>query len=263
MTPARRARLALICWLVGLGAALVALLHVGADHPSSPPLFVPTQWAGWVALHEPLDVASGVARVIALALVVHLLLVTAAQLFVTLVRPAAGHRVIHRSVPRFVAVLTAAALTSSVPPGVHATEPTTTVAPGLGASLVPVDPAGHEPHSPAPDGDPVTSLPRAPGSEAHPQPDRTGKGGDVGATTSAGSPPPSDPVRPAEGDWTVRPGDHLWSIAAHVVASSGGDAADDRVVGRYWVHLVEANRDRLVEPDDPDLILPGQRLRLP
>jgi nucleoid-associated protein YgaU len=31
----------------------------------------------------------------------------------------------------------------------------------------------------------------------------------------------------------------------------------------YWAQLVDANRDRLVDPDDPDLLLPGQVLVLP
>ena len=31
----------------------------------------------------------------------------------------------------------------------------------------------------------------------------------------------------------------------------------------YWRRLIEANRGRLVDPDDPDLVLPGQRFVLP
>lgn len=77
--------------------------------------------------------------------------------------------------------------------------------------------------------------------------------------TSAGEPADEEPT----GDeWTVEQGDHLWSIAERVV-SADHPGADDDTTARYWALLVEANRDRFVVPDDPDLILPGQRLLLP
>jgi nucleoid-associated protein YgaU len=34
-------------------------------------------------------------------------------------------------------------------------------------------------------------------------------------------------------------------------------------VAPYWTGLVEANRDVLVDPANPDLIHPGQTFRLP
>jgi nucleoid-associated protein YgaU len=48
-----------------------------------------------------------------------------------------------------------------------------------------------------------------------------------------------------------------------VVADSLGRPGSEREVARYWVVLVEANRDRLVDPTNPDLIYPNQVLRLP
>ena len=51
----------------------------------------------------------------------------------------------------------------------------------------------------------------------------------------------------------VRPGESLWSIAE---ATSGSGGLDQR-----WRAIWAANHD--VIGDDPDLILPGQRLRLP
>lgn len=56
---------------------------------------------------------------------------------------------------------------------------------------------------------------------------------------------------------TVRPGDTLWAIAA---ADLPGGAEPDEV-DRHWRLLHDLNRD-LLGPD-PDLIHPGQRLRLP
>ena len=68
---------------------------------------------------------------------------------------------------------------------------------------------------------------------------------------AAASVPPPAPALPPRGTWVVQPGDHLWSIAER---SAPGDML------RYWLALVEANRDRLA---DPDLVLPGQVLVLP
>jgi nucleoid-associated protein YgaU len=84
-------------------------------------------------------------------------------------------------------------------------------------------------------------------------------GPDPPATTTGWSsaPDPSPPAGEAT-SWVVEPGDSFWSIAEDVV---GGER--ERAVGRYWRTLVEANRSRLVDPDNPDLLVPGQELTLP
>jgi nucleoid-associated protein YgaU len=61
----------------------------------------------------------------------------------------------------------------------------------------------------------------------------------------------------------VGPGDSFWSIAEDVLASPAASPPGEREVGRYWRRLVDANRDRLVDPGNPDLLLPGQELVLP
>jgi LysM domain len=63
--------------------------------------------------------------------------------------------------------------------------------------------------------------------------------------------------------WVVGPGDSFWSIAEDVVASPGREPPGERDVGRYWRRLIDANRARLVDPGNPDLLLPGQELVLP
>jgi nucleoid-associated protein YgaU len=62
--------------------------------------------------------------------------------------------------------------------------------------------------------------------------------------------------------WTVEAGDSFWSIAAETVAPAG-DARDDRRVIGYWRRLVEVNRGRLLDPGNPDMLVPGQELVLP
>ena len=73
-------------------------------------------------------------------------------------------------------------------------------------------------------------------------------------------------ARPLSADsatWTVRSGDHFWSIAEEVVANALERPPTDAEVARYWLQLIEANRARLVHPAVPDLIYPGQEFVLP
>jgi hypothetical protein len=93
---------------------------------------------------------------------------------------------------------------------------------------------------------------------------------DVEATTTSTTlppptttlPPPVPPPAPAapapivgSTEVVVRPGGSFWSIA---VAEAG---SRDLVV--YWRALIAENRDRLVDPGNPDLLFVGQRLVLP
>jgi nucleoid-associated protein YgaU len=61
----------------------------------------------------------------------------------------------------------------------------------------------------------------------------------------------------------VRPGDNLWSIAATTLAGAWGRTPSDAEADRYWTAVVAANRSRLANRDDPDLIFPGQVFQLP
>jgi hypothetical protein len=82
------------------------------------------------------------------------------------------------------------------------------------------------------------------------------------AVPSAGVPstPPSGP-RVAD-SVVVAPGDSFWSIAEDVVIDRGGPT-DEGSVARYWRELIAVNLHGLVDPRNPDLIHPGQRLTLP
>lgn len=87
-------------------------------------------------------------------------------------------------------------------------------------------------------------------------------------TVAAAAPvtPPQAEVSPtgtASDRWVVAPGDHLWGIAEETLADHLGRPPTDAEVVPYWRLVIEANRDRLVHRDDPDLILPGQELVLP
>lgn len=78
----------------------------------------------------------------------------------------------------------------------------------------------------------------------------------------SGPPDPTDLRRdsPAPTTWIVEPGDHLWAIARRTLVTHGLPI-DDASVTTYWRELITANTSLL--GDDPDLIHPGQVVRLP
>lgn len=69
--------------------------------------------------------------------------------------------------------------------------------------------------------------------------------------------PASDPVIDT---WTIERGDHLWRIAEETLRDRDHEA-DVSLVTEYWIRLIEANPD--VVGDNPDLVYPGQIVRLP
>ena len=85
---------------------------------------------------------------------------------------------------------------------------------------------------------------------------------------SAEPEPASAPAPTAIADtsdiWVVQPGDSLWSIAAsHLTDLNGGAPTSDGDITEMWQRLIELNRDRLVNPDAPDLIFADQVFVLP
>lgn len=64
--------------------------------------------------------------------------------------------------------------------------------------------------------------------------------------------------------WIVQPGDSFWTIAEETLGESWGtsDLTDAEIVS-YWRPLIEANRDRLVDPSNADLLMPDQEIVLP
>ena len=77
--------------------------------------------------------------------------------------------------------------------------------------------------------------------------------------TNPATPPADSAALSTTDSWSVKPGDNLWVIAETVVAERSGMQTRGSVAA-YWGALLEANADRLV---DPDLIMPGQMLTLP
>lgn len=109
---------------------------------------------------------------------------------------------------------------------------------------------------------PRTSLPTAPA-----EPTSAGFPSEAERAPSAAEPRTvesiGDPATAAEGTHVVEPGDHLWGIAESALALRLGRPPSDEEIVPYWRTVVEANTDQLVDPGNPDLILPGQVIQLP
>lgn len=79
---------------------------------------------------------------------------------------------------------------------------------------------------------------------------------------------PASPPAPATdradiATWTIESGDHLWHVAEHVLTTTWGHPPTDAEIAPYWQRLIDANRDILADPDNPDLVFPGQTFHLP
>lgn len=61
----------------------------------------------------------------------------------------------------------------------------------------------------------------------------------------------------------VEGGDSFWTLAAEAVGEKLGAEPTNRAIADYWLVFIDANRDRLVHPNNADLIYPGQSLVLP
>ena len=83
------------------------------------------------------------------------------------------------------------------------------------------------------------------------------------AATLADRERPADANTLEELSITVDVEDSFWSIAEQLVRIQlGRTPADDEVL-EPWLALIDANRDRLDDPDNPDLLHPGLVLRIP
>jgi hypothetical protein len=78
---------------------------------------------------------------------------------------------------------------------------------------------------------------------------------------------PPDPDASVDGSRShsvaVRWGDHLWSLSErHLVQVLGRSDLGEHEIARYWVQVIEANRDT-IRSGNPDLIYPGEVIELP
>jgi LysM domain len=260
----------LLAWTAVLALGLRGLHALGAG-PLDVPLSSADDLSAWLDRTPPEVMAVAIVRLVALAAGWYLAVCTLA---LTLTRPVGASRVasaVARATPAIVRRLVAGGGGIGLAALTLVGAPSTVVAP---APLAPRPAAAsivggaHDPNPPTatmthgtrqvptavmtrmPAEDPPTTvMTRQPANDA------------PRASPSPPAPAARDPAATAS-SWTVGAGDSFWSIAADTLAQAGKAASDRRVIG-YWRRLVEANRGRLLDPGNPDLLVPGQELVLP
>ncbi len=234
---------------LGLAAWVLALITVavGGDAlltgPLAPPALTdPGSWAGWAGARTPVDAAFAVLGLTLVVVAWYLLAVTAVQAAATVV-----------GASRLISIADLLTL-PAVKRSVHAV-----LGAGLACSVVAAGAArGSNPFAGAPMGLVAASAPlegEPPAELDTPVMRRLPDGAPEEPAAVRGS-----AAVPAAGEWTVAPGEHLWSVAASVLEAAWEAPADETQVASYWRRLIDANTDRLADPANPDLVFPGQRL---
>ncbi len=253
----------LVAWCASLLVVGFGLHALGGGVLAAPPLH-PVRSVAWLAERDPLIATFAVLRVLVLGVCWYLIAVTAAGIVTRWLR--ADHlagvldRVTVPIVRRLIQQAAGATLAT-----VLVAAPTTALAasPAAGVGSAPdasaqVMPADLLPTLRAP----VTGAP--PSGEGPVLPwEAVGEGGDAAAAEGDPSREQVTPSLDAGAVHVVRSGESLWRIAAEHLEAGLGHAPSDAEVVPLWRRLIELNRDRLVDPHDPDLILPGQELLVP
>jgi hypothetical protein len=230
----RRPLLPMAAWVLGLGALLAVLDATGHGALAPPTLTAPGTWAAWLAPRTAPEAAMALVRLALVAWAWYLLAVTLVAVAVRIVGSRHLVAVADRVTVPFVRRIVRA--------GVGAGLVGATVAAAGGVALA--GPVRAE----------VTVT-----VDTDPRP-VAGASDDVAPVMQRldDAPPPE-----AARTWTVAPGDHLWSISERVLAAAWGRAPAEGELVPFWQRVVAGNRDRLADPDNADLIYPGQVLALP
>ncbi len=203
--------------------AVLVALGVAGRGALAPPPASPGRWVAWASDRTALQAAAAVLRLVVLAVATYLLAATLLGLVARGLGFGRALRVVARWSPPVVRWVVGAAL----------------------AGALTVGPAGAALSGPPPT---MVLLPDDEPPPRSPLPEPT-------------PPPPAPPVPVTT--ITLAPGDHLWSVAARTLATAWGRAPAEREVAPYWRLLVELNRSELPNPTDPDLVFPGEVVRLP
>lgn len=292
----RRAPAGLAAW-VGLLLVAVVLLTAWSDpRVATPALGNLSAWGDWAAGNDPVLVAVALLRLVLIGLTWYLLGATAIQVAARLSHNARMARfadalsipIVRQVVSTGLGVSLAATMVTAATGGAQPADPhAPTVAaatdPGDSAVMPPgslprtaaaqqtadVQHAVNAPVEPRRGMDrrplaPVATAATAAGMQRVAPADGDGaRAMERTPLSSRGTDEPGDAGRTMPTTWTVRSGDHLWRIAETVLAKAHGSPQDDDTIAPYWLALVEANRSRLPDPDNPDLLYAGIQLHVP
>jgi hypothetical protein len=240
--------------LVALAAAARVLWTAGGATLAPPPS---SSWSGAVRWYESVgpEVATlAVVRLAALAIALWLFLGTSLELVASVIGGPWARRLADLIAPRSLQRLVHGLAGLSLSAGLAVVAPSA----GILAELGPGVAVAQQAEDPSPSSGTATMRwLDAPGDLSPAVPEA------VPAQPAPIAPlPTAAPVVPAD-QVVVGPGDSFWSIAADDLADVLGRPPQDSEIATHWRRLVEANRDRLVDPGNPDLLYAGQELVLP
>jgi hypothetical protein len=270
------------------------LFHAIGDGPLSAPPLDPAGWGAWADGRDPLVTTFAVLRLLVLALSWYLVGATTVGILARVLRAASLVRIadavtvpaLRRGLQAALGVsLATAMVTSAVPtPEPMPQEVSMVTLRAVGADLGPGQLRGS--------GDEETVTSTAVGEDGGITPEHvegrrplplellergreavTGSDEEVSdrapGDVTSGSGEVTEPddrgvtTDPSADERLVIAGESFWTIAEDVLASALDRAPTEAESVGYWGTLVEANRDRLVDRDNPDLIFPGQALVIP
>ena len=252
----RRVRLLrLLGWAVGIGVALYVLAASGQGALSPPPLTSPGRWQAWAEQRDPAAAAFAILRLVAVAGCWYLAATTVVGAALRLVRADVLVAVVDRVTVAPVRHLLAGSLTLTLA-GIGPTAAVATSAPSPAPTTITTTTtytAAATSTSTVPAADRATTtdtitMRRLPSTEAEP---------DASSPATAGS------HAPVGDRYTVVSGDCFWTIADDLLHLAWGRAPTDAEIVPYWLRLIEANRHELADPQNPDLIFPGQTFTVP
>ena len=288
----------LLLWILGIIGG-TALFHALGDGPLAPPSADPSTWAGWLSDRDPLVATFAILRLVALAACWYLVGSTTIGILARLLRAARMIRladtltvpVVRRLLQHGLGVTMATAVVAAAMP-FPSTGPASTV---IARSLTVEDAVGSD--GPAigdarplplellddrtPDGPRIHEAERGPPPAELPPVIADRVGGDrIPASPQVAEAPQvsedrgggdrldatrldADPQMEMGHRHEVVSGDSLWSIAEQALVTVWRRAPTEAEVAAYWLEVIEANRAELADPDEPDLIFPGQRFVLP
>jgi hypothetical protein len=248
--------LRVVAWLALLIGVIAGFTALGGGRLGGPPLGEPAEWAAWAAGRAPVEVMFALLRLGALGLAWYLLGVSVLGIAVRMVRArrliavadVITLPVVRRMLQAALGVslaggsLTmnlAGASASEAPPAVEATETSTAA---WTWRLTEREVRGEAQPLPSP----PSSVPWV-------------------ARDPAPAPPTAATTLPADQvtQWRVDAGQHFWSIAEHVLRGAWDRQPTDDEIVPYWKELIEENREALADPENPDLIYPGQVFTVP
>lgn len=254
------------------------VLITGQSQPGPVPVMHPTRLAAWWSSSGPVVSTFGVLRLAVLVVGVYW---TSLIVLIRVIKASAGLRSLPHTLPwwmcpglrsslRIVAgtSIAGASLMNAVVPAANASDKTgrrshaVASAPSseLAPRLVPLTTSTTVPAVPVLEAEVGRDEPPpgVSGLSPAPTPGATASRRIPSSITPRGMDPRGSPAT-----WTVKPGDNLWSIAESVVAAHLGRTPRTREIAPYWDRLIEANRPRLPDPDNPSLIFSGEVMALP